>query len=65
MQKTVEQLQAEWVSHRNIARLQAKLASEQTKVSAKLWKDCLRASAKQLRNTISGLFERRGRKPKE
>ena len=29
MQKTVEQLQAEWVSHGNIARLQAKLASEQ------------------------------------
>jgi DNA-directed RNA polymerase specialized sigma24 family protein len=29
MQKTVEQLQADWVSHGNIARLQAKLASEQ------------------------------------
>ncbi len=29
MQKTVEQLQADWVSHGNIARFQARLASEQ------------------------------------
>jgi hypothetical protein len=29
MQKTRAQLQADWVSHGNIARLQAKLASEQ------------------------------------
>ena len=41
MQKTMAQLQADWVSHGNIARLQAKLASEQDEAVRKSLEELL------------------------
>ena len=56
MQKTVEQLQADWVSHGNIARLQAKLASEQNEGIRKSLEESLaRERAAIAQNSIGAL----------
>jgi len=48
MQKTMAQLQADWVLHAILAVFRQSWPPSQTKPSANLWKRCLRASVKQL-----------------